>query len=321
MRYAPKKIKKSFDAKYIGFVERTKHTSIPGFDKIPVYDVVSFFRAEIKRDQLPVRAAAISFNFLLAVFPSIIFLFTLIPYIPIRGLDVIIHRFFEGVLPTSGYLFLESTITGITSIKRGGLLSLGFIFAFYFSTNGVRMLMLTFNKDHPIYSRRGFWRRRVASIRLTFYLFLLFFTSIILIITGDNFVYWVGNLISWKDATGRIFLTVIQYSSILLLFFLGISLIYYYGPSRKERWRFITPGATFATIVSIGTSIGFGYLANNFLSYNEVYGSIGTLIVLMIWINLNSLVLLVGFEINNSIDVNRVLRQKLKQESDIPSII
>ncbi len=321
MRFVPEKMKKPLDAKYISLVEKTKHTSIPGFDKIPLYDVVTFFREEIKRDQLPVRAAAISFNFLLAIFPSIIFLFTLIPYIPIKGLDVIIHRFFEGVLPTSGYLFLESTITGITSIKRSGLLSVGFIFAFYFSTNGVRMLMLTFNKNHPIYSKRGFWRRRLASIRLTLYLFLLFLMAIVLILTGDNFVLWVGELINWKDATGRLFLTIFQYLCILLLFFLGISLLYYYGPSVKDRWRFITPGATFATIFSIATSIGFGYLANNFLSYNEVYGSIGTLIVLMIWINLNSLVLLVGFEINNSIDVNRVLRQKVKHDTDIPSIV
>ncbi len=321
MRFVPKRLRKTYDARYISFIERTKHVRIRGFDNVPLYDMVIFFREEIKRDQLPVRAAAISFNFLLALFPSIIFLFTLIPYIPIKGLDVSIHQFFEGVLPTSGYLFLESTITGITSIKRSGLLSLGFIFAFYFSTNGVRMLMLTFNKNHPIYSKRGFWRRRLASFRLTFYLFVLFLTSLILIITGDNFVYWVGELINWEDATGRIFLTVFQYLCILLLFFLGISLLYYYGPSVKDRWRFITPGATFSTIVSILTSIGFGYLANNFLSYNEVYGSIGTLIVLMIWINLNSLVLLIGFEINNSIDVNRVIRQKLKQDNEIPSII
>ena len=85
---------------------------------------------------------------------------------------------------------------------------------------------------------------------------------------------------------------------------------------RKHRWRFVTPGATFATIFSILTSLGFGYLANNFISYNEVYGSIGTLIVLMIWINLNSLVLLVGFEINNAVDVNRILRQRADEVED-----
>ena len=139
---------------------------------------------------------------------------------------------------------------------------------------------------------------------------MLFLASIILIITGDIFVEWIGDLINWKDMTGKIFLNIFKYIVILLLFFLGISLVYYYGPSVKHRWRFITPGATFATIFSILTSLGFGYLANNFISYNEVYGSIGTLIVLMIWINLNSLVLLVGFEINNSIDVNRILRNK-----------
>ena len=319
MKILPAKLRRTIINRYILFVEKSKHTSIPGFDKIPIYDVVTFFRQEIKRDQLPVRASAISFNFLLAIFPSIIFLFTLIPYIPIGGLDIIIHKFFKDVLPDSGYTFLESTITGITDIKRGGLLSIGFVFAFYFSTNGVRMLILTFNKDHTIYARRGFWRNRLASMRLTFYLFILFFFSLILIITGDNVVNWVGELIHWQDKTGKLFLTIVQYAILLMLFFSGISLIYYYGPAVKHRWRFVTPGATFATIFSILTSLVFGYLANNFLSYNELYGSIGTLVVLMIWINLNSLVLLVGFEINNSIDMNRVLRQKIQKEEELPS--
>jgi membrane protein len=310
MKLIPESIRRPASIKYREFVAFTQRTSFPGFDKIPIYDVLSFFRQEIKRDQLPVRASAISFNFLLAVFPSIIFLFTLIPYIPISGLDASIHKFFKDVLPESGYAFLESTIRSITTIKRSGLLSIGFLLAFYFSTNGVRMILLTFNKNHPNYAKRSFWRSRFASFRLTFYLFMLFLASIILIITGDIFVEWIGDLINWKDMTGKIFLNIFKYIVILLLFFLGISLVYYYGPSVKHRWRFITPGATFATIFSILTSLGFGYLANNFISYNEVYGSIGTLIVLMIWINLNSLVLLVGFEINNSIDVNRILRNK-----------
>lgn len=313
MKFISAKFQSTLTKKYRDFVAFTQRTSLPGFDGIPIYDVITFFRQEIKRDQLPVRASAISFNFLLAVFPSIIFLFTLIPYIPISGLDVSIHKFFKDVMPESGYVFLESTINSITTIKRSGLLSLGFLLAFYFSTNGVRMILLTFNKNHPLYARRNFWRNRFASFRLTFYLFMLFIASIILIITGDVFVEWFGGLINWEDATGRVFLTIFQYIVILLLFFLGISLIYYYGPASKHRWRFITPGASFATVFSIATSLGFGYLANNFISYNEVYGSIGTLIVLMIWINLNSLVLLVGFEINNSIDVNRILRQKVDE--------
>lgn len=319
MKILPEKLRKVIANRYVLFVEKSKHTSIPGFDKIPIYDVVTFFRQEIKRDQLPVRASAISFNFLLAIFPSIIFIFTLIPYIPIAGLDILIHKFFKDVLPDSGYTFLESTITDITNIKRGGLLSLGFVLAFYFSTNGVKMLILTFNKEHVIYAKRGYWRSRFASMRLTVYLFFLFIASLILIIMGDNVVNWVGQLIHWQDATGRIFLTLLQYIILLMLFFSGISLIYYYGPAVKYRWRFITPGATFATIMSILTSLVFGYLANNFITYNEVYGSIGTLVVLMIWINLNALVLLVGFEINNSIDVNRVLRQKLEKEEEPPS--
>lgn len=314
MNIIPGSIRRFVSQKYARVIRFSKHTSFPGFAGIPIYDVLVFFRQEIKRDQLPVRASAISFNFLLAIFPSIIFVFTLIPYIPIRGLDANIHDFFKDVLPASGYAFLESTITGITSIKRGGLLSVGFILAFYFSTNGVRMLMLTFNKEHPIYQRRNYWRNRFASFRLTLYLFLLFIFSIILIVMGDKVVGWVGDLINWKDTTGVLFLTLFKYLMIILLFFLGISLVYYYGPAVKHRWRFITPGGTFATVVSILASVVFGYAANNLIGYNEVYGSIGTLIVLMIWINLNALVLLVGFEINNSVDVNRVLRSRVNDE-------
>ncbi|MEZ5013097.1 MAG: YihY/virulence factor BrkB family protein [Chitinophagales bacterium] len=315
MRWIPEKTEKFWIARWEAFENKMKRTSLPGFDNIPIYDVVVFFREEIRRDQLPVRASAISFNFLLAIFPSIIFLFTLIPYIPIAGLDDIINNFFRSVLPDSGYTFLESTITGITSIKRGGLLSLGFVLAFYFSTNGVRMLLLTFDKDHPIYKKRGFWRRRVASARLTFYLFILFLISIMLVIAGDSVIEFIATKTGWEGIFNRFMLNVFKYIIILFLFFAGISLIYYYGPAAKHRWRFITPGATFATIVSIVTSVVFGYLVNNFVNYNEVYGSIGTLIALMVWINLNSLVLLVGFEINNSINVNRVLRKNKLENS------
>ncbi len=314
-------IKKFFRARLDGFIHKMKTTSLPGFDKIPIYDVATFFVEEVKRDQLPLRSSAISFNFLLAIFPSIIFLFTLVAYIPINGMnnqqksEYIQKEVLKPLMPESGYEFVETTINDIISIKRGGLLSIGFLLAFYFSTNGVRMLMLAFNKDHPIYKKRGFWRQRVASMRLTFYLFLLFISSILLIIVGDFLVEWFGGLINWEDSTAIFILQLVQWVIILILFFAGISLVYYYGPSKHIRWRFITPGATFATILSILASIAFAKFVNNFGRYNELYGSIATLIVLMIWLNINSLVLLVGFEINNSIDVNRVFRQKAKEEA------
>jgi len=317
------RLKKYILLKIDWFIGKMKTSSLPGFDKIPVYDVASFFLQEIKRDHLPLRASAISFNFLLAIFPSIIFLFTMVAYIPIEGMnnqekaEYIQQEVLKPIMPASGYEFMATTIGDIVSIKRGGLLSLGFLLAFYFSTNGVRMLMLAFNKDHPIYKKRGFWRRRIASVRLTFYLFVLFIASVILIIVGDHVVDWIASQTNLEDSTGQFMLWLTQWVIIMILFFTGISLIYYYGPSKHHRWRFITPGATFATILSILASIGFAKFVNNFGMYNEVYGSIATLIVLMLWLNINSLVLLVGFEINNSVDVNRILRKKLS-ESDTP---
>ena len=116
MKILPAKWRRTLINRYILFVEKSKHTSIPGFDNIPIYDVVTFFRQEIKRDQLPVRASAISFNFLLAIFPSIIFLFTLIPYIPIGGLDVIIHKFFKDVLPYMVWSLLKVRMSILTPL-------------------------------------------------------------------------------------------------------------------------------------------------------------------------------------------------------------
>jgi membrane protein len=111
-----------------------------------------------------------------------------------------------------------------------------------------------------------------------------------------------------------VFFAVIKWLFIILLFFSTISLIYYYGPSQKIKKRFITPGASFATLLSIIASLAFGFFVNNFGVYNQIYGSIGTLIVLMLWININSLVLLVGFEINNSVEVNKDLKIREEEE-------
>lgn len=316
MKFVPEKLEVWILVWTKWFSHFVRNTSIPGFSKIPIYDVWTFFLNEIRRDFLPLRAAAISFNFLLAIFPAIIFLFTLIPYIPVKDLNIYILEMFQQVLPSSGYEFLASTISDIVSIKRGGLLSFGFVLAFYFSTNGVRMIMLAFNKDNPIYSRRGFWRRRIASVRLTFYLFMLFIASVLLILAGDHLTDIIRDRSGLDDAIWFWLFSLMRWLLIIILFFSTISVIYYYGPSQRVRRRFITPGASFATTTSIIASIAFGYFVNNFNVYGEVYGSIGTLIVLMIWLNINSLVLLVGFEINNSVDVNHILRKTVQSDAE-----
>lgn len=302
-------LKENFKRKRDTWGEEAKqflqNTSFPGFNKVPVWDVAEFFFREIRRDRLTIRASAISFNFLLALFPSIIFLFTLIPYIPVHDLDKYILNTLEEVLPESGFQFLESTISDIVRIKRGGLLSFGFLLAFFFATNGVNGLLLAFHKDYPEYRRRGLLRGRLAAFRLTLYLFFLFIGSILLIIAGDKVIFWFADRMGFLSTFSLIMLSVIKWIVILLLFFTGISLIYYYGPTKNWRYRFITPGGTFATISSVLTSLGFGYFVNNFASYNELYGSIGTLIVLMVWMNLNAFVLILGYEINNSIIVNK----------------
>ncbi|MEM7106487.1 MAG: YihY/virulence factor BrkB family protein [Bacteroidota bacterium] len=302
-----KRIEKRFEEhpRVQSFLDWTKKRSLPGLEGIPVYDVFIFYRNEVRRDRLTNRSKAIAFSFLLAIFPSIIFIFTLLPYVPIKDFDKILLNFVEEVLPENAYQVLFSTIEDLVSIPRGGLLSLGFILAIWFSTNGVLGMLNAFNKNHKeTFRRRNIVEKRWVAFKLTMILFFLLLISIFFIIAGDVVLRWVLDF--FNAAAWSYFATVVlKWMAILFLFYGAISSIYRYGPATRQKFRFFSPGATVATILSIITSLGFSFFVNNFGKFNQFYGSIGTLIVAMIWLNLNSMILLIGFELNSSIAINR----------------
>jgi membrane protein len=279
---------------------------------------MAFFWQETRRDRLTVRASAMAFNFLLATFPGLLFLFTFMAYIQIDGLAELVVKVLGQVLPRDALQFLEGTVQNMFSERRPDLLAVGFVLAFFFSTNGVNAMIAAFNKQHPGYIKRNFWQVRGASIRLTTYIITLFIGSILLIIGGREVLDWLHLKASMSRSLTLVALSIFRWLVIILLYFFSISLIYHYGPARKQRWQFITPGSTLATILSILATLGFGYFANRFGLYNEIYGSLGALIVFMIWMNINTFVLLVGFELNNSIYMNRLL---LDSEETQPKVL
>jgi len=289
-------------------IRKLKTTSLPGFEKIPIWDVVHFFWLESRRDRLTVRASSMAFSFLLATFPSLLFLFTLVPYIPIPNLDKAVLSTLSALMPEEALAFIRISVTDIFANQRPELLSFGIVMVFIFATNGVNSMIASFNKQHATYLKRNFWQRRWVSIQLTMFIFLLFIGSLILIIGGREFLNWMERRYPVDIRFELQLLALFRWLVIVFLYFGVISLIYYYGPSGKKRWKLITPGSTLATVLSILSTLGFAFFVTRFGMYNQVYGSLGALIVFMIWMNINTFVILVGFELNNSIRVNHHLR-------------
>jgi membrane protein len=302
---------------YQNFIAWAKTNSLPGFKKVPLYDVVSFILAEIKKEALFARANAMSFSFFLSLFPSIIVLFTLLAYLPIKNFNKYLQQSFDGILPKNAEGMLFEIIEDITTKQRGGLLSISFALAIFFSSNGMMAMMRAFDKSYKTtFRKRKPFHKRVIAVYLTFLLGILLIGTIILLLAGNYIIKLIVQLLHANIIT-KLSLFSLKWIGVLFLFYSVISTIYYYGPATRRKFGFLTPGATLATLLCIITSIIFSIFVNQFGTYNKVYGSIGTIIVVMLWIQLNTLNLLIGFELNASIAINRDRRRiKLAEKKE-----
>lgn len=294
-------------------VEWSKTAILPGFSKLPLYTVVTFFFKEINKESILNKASSLSYNFMLAIFPSIIFLFTLIPYIPIDDFQNNLMDFVAIIMPEESFEAVKSTLEDIINKQNSGLLSFGFILATFFATNGMTNLMMAFNKASLTKENRTWLQRRLTALALSFATVIALSLGIaIFTITGlfINYLKLKIDLdISWL---WTFFIKLARWIIFFAIYFFTVSLLYKYGPSVSKRWKLINPGASLATILAILTFSGFAFYINNFNAYNKLYGSIGTMIVIMIWMYLNSLILLIGFELNASITLSKQSIKPLK---------
>ena len=281
-------------------IRRSKFVFLPGFKGIPLFDVVRFFFSQARAVGFTERASAIAFNFTMAIPPSIIFLFTLIPYIPIS--DQFVRQMFElirDVVPgQENNQGIIGFLRDILQKPRTGLLSAGFLLATFFSSNAVMGIMRSFDKNYVGFIKRKGLQQRWVALRLTLLLFVLFFASILALIMQGAVLRWLGV----QNSTVITIVHNFRWVVIVLLFFLAISLIYRYAPAVHKRWRFVNPGSILATFLMILFTGAFSYYVSNFSNYNELYGSISTVLIIMLLIFFNSLVLLIGFELNVSIN-------------------
>lgn len=304
----------------IGLIDWAKRRSFPGFFGVPLWDVLVFLYNEVRRDDLFVRANAVSFSLFLSIFPTLIALFTLFPlfytlilqYVPgMKNFDIILEIEIKRIVPGDSGDSLVAFIQDITTNPRFGLLSFGFIMAIYFASNGMVALLRGFEKTYEsTFRRRSVLRKQGVAILLMLLSALLLISSVIFLIVGNWIIGWFADW-SHLDKVSEGMLYLLRWLIIAIVLYTCISAIYRYGAATILRFRWLSPGATLATIVSILTSIAFSFYVDKFDTYNKLYGSIGTIIALMLWIQLNVLVLLIGFELNASIAINRDLKKKI----------
>ena len=289
--------------------EKTKHLSLPGFYGRSVYEVVKFFIDGVKKGSLTTRASSVAFNFVLAMFPGIIFLFTLIPYIPIENFQNEVLNLFENILPHNAYNFLESTLKDIVLQKNWGFLSFGALASLFFSMNGIHALIEAFNNTYHEIDTRSQLTQRLISIALVFILVSLITIATMLIISSKSILTTLVEQNILEIGFTYYLIIAGKWVIIILFHLIAISFLYYFAPAKKRHWRFLSPGSIMATFLSIMASIIFSLFINHFGQLNKLYGSMGTMMVVLIWTYFNSLALIIGFELNASIS-NAQLQQK-----------
>ncbi len=270
--------------------------------RVSLYDLGERILHELRRDSLEKRAAYMAFNLTLALFPTIIFLFTLIPYIPVPNLDVDILQFLSDIMPHELYAATAGTIEDIVRIPHGGLLSFGFGAALVLSSNGVMALLDAFEKKYPWFKHRGYLHKRAIATVLTFVLALLLVLAIAGIFFGTFIIDWlIFNEILPESASAFMVLTL-RYGSLIGLFLLTTCVIFYFVPPVHNKWSFFSGGALVATLLIFLVSFLFTLYVRVFDSYNHFYGSIGALVGFMVWLEFVCMTLIIGFEVNVSLD-------------------
>ena len=273
---------------------------------VSLYDVIKIFLEKLTTDEVIERAEAVAFNFTLSIFPAVIFLFTLIPFIHTWIPDVStesIMGFIGDMMPASMYDVISHTVEDIISKQRGGLLTFGALFSLVLSTSGMLALMKAFNACYKTVEKRGFFKTRLIATGLTLMLAFVLILAIILLIVGNFVINLINTELAWLHLDDYVvtLLLLVRFIVIFIVFFLAISFIYYFGPAVHYNWRFFSIGSLLATLLCLAVSYSFSFYITNFGTYNKLYGSIGVLIALMVWQLILSIVLLVGYELNASI--------------------
>ena len=274
---------------------------IPGFEGVPLYDVLVYFIRGFTKVNLIDRAAAVAFYGFLALFPTILFLFTLIPYFPLQNVTANILEALQTILPPGTYESVSSTITQIMSIEHGGLMSIGLLLAFYFSTSAVSSFFRGFNMGDKEFGQIPFLKIQVYSILVMLMFVVLLLISIVLITVGQRLLPVLFVKMHFYSGFTVLMINILRWLIVIFALIVAMSLLYHFGNPRSKRFKLFTPGSLLFTGLFIVGTMLFNFYISNISTYNLLYGSIGGLIIFVIWIYFNCILILIGYELNKSI--------------------
>jgi membrane protein len=296
-------------------VKKSKSTSMPGFRGIPVFDVLKFFFMQVKTVGIRERASSVAFNFVMAIPPAIIFLFTLIPLFPIsKEFEQNLYGLIKDVVPgEKDNSVLINFLKDFINHPRNGLLSLGFILSMFFSSNAIMGIMRSFDKNYIGFKKRSGLQKRGAALQITMVLFILVLASTLLLAGQGAVLKWLGI----KSHTIRSIIVNTRWVIVVFLFFACISYIYRHAPAVHKKWKLINPGSVLASMMMMVLTLAFSWWVSSFGHYNQLYGSIGTVLILMLLIYFNSMILLIGFELNVSItSLKKIADERKENDTD-----
>lgn len=284
---------------------------IPGLQGLTLYSLVELYGTGIIKGSFSPRASAIAYSFFVALFPFLLFILNLIPYINIEGFQTRFLIFIEEALPAQTSDLFYPVIADIAVNPRGGLLSFVIILALFLAANGVNATFSAFENSYHVTLNRGFLSQYIVAFVVSLLLALLLLITVVVIVYGEFLI---------NDLTGRdyikddlFWISLLQITVFVVMVYVAVSTLYYFGTKELRKTRFFSLGAFITTLLFIVTTYLFGIYIENFSTYNELYGSLGALLIMMLYIWINSNLLLLGFELNIALYKLDLKQTRIKQ--------
>ena len=272
---------------------------LPGANSFSFYDLVEMYLVGLVRGAFTARAGSVSFSFFMALFPFLLFVLNLLPFIPIQNFDVVLLEFIEALLPQETHAFFTTIFQDIQSKPRGGLLSSVFILSIFLTANGVSSIFASFEESYHVDLTRNFFKQYFIAVGVSVLLAFLLLVAVAVFIFFEiyflrNLPDFVSNTVNWIRIGQLIFFVILAYFS--------ISTLYFFGTVEGRISRFFSAGAFMTTLLLISSTYLFGVYVDRFSTYNQLYGSIGALLLFMLYTWINSILLLLGFELNATLN-------------------
>lgn len=294
-------IKKSIE----WIVNKLRILVIPGFHGMPLYDVLKYFFSGFSKGYIIDRGAAVAFFVFLSIFPTTLVILNILPLLPIKGVNVVIMDTLRDLLPSGAFMSVTETVDEIMEKERPGLLSFSALLAFYFGSSAFRAFFRGFDMGVNHLGNIGFKKKQIYSMFIALVIGSLIIFSMALFVIGRDFLPVFFLQIGFDRIIFIFIINTVRWLMIIFTMLFAVSILYYFAnPKRKTgKFKLFTPGSILSVMMMILGAFGFNFYIVNFSRFSTLYGSIGGIIIFMLWVYVNCLIVLIGFELNASIQL------------------